>query len=454
MDLDGSNMVKTTDECDQFLAHYNHLEKRLTRAGGSWFLPIRKAAIARFGELGFPTTKHEDWRQTNVANLARTDYASAAPDDTLPTLDQIDEFLLDGRDAARLVVVNGRFADSLSNYSSLPEGLTAGSLASAMASGEAAVEACLARYAGYQDEVFVALNTALLQDGVFIQTAKGAVIETPIQVLYLNTAGEKPLACHPRALIVAGASSQLTVVETYAAIGPCPCFNNSVTEIVAAPNSVIDHYKVVYEHHDGFHVGTLHLHQLRDSNVTSHAITMSGGLVRNNIVAVLDGEGCDCTLNGLYMLEGDDHVDNHLRVEHAKPHCNSWEYFKGVLDDRSRSVFTGRINVHKDAQKTNAKQTNMNLLLSDEALADSNPQLEIFADDVKCTHGATIGQVDAEAIFYLRSRGVSEEAARSLMVYAFVAESLDCIRIESLKSKMQNLLLDRLPQGDSLREMS
>jgi Fe-S cluster assembly protein SufD len=192
--------------------------------------------------------------------------------------------------------------------------------------------------------------------------------------------------------------------------------------------------------------------QGRSSNVTSHTITFGGGLVRNNIHAVLDGEGGDCTLNGLTMLAGEQHADVALRVEHAKPRCTSWEYFKGIYDDRSRGVFSGRIYVHKDAQKTDAKQTNMSLLLSDEALADSKPQLEIFADDVKCTHGATIGQVDDNAIFYLRSRGLSQEAARSLLVYAFAGQTIGSVRCPGLRRRLQQDVLSRLPEGTLMPE--
>jgi len=255
---------------------------------------------------------------------------------------------------------------------------------------------------------------------------------------------------HPRILLVAEPGSQASVVETYAGLGEGVYFTNPVTELVAGENAVLDHYKVVRESPATFHIGLLRIQQGRSTNVTTHVSNFEGGLVRNDFHAVMDGEGGECTINGLTMIEGTQHVDNHLRVEHAKSHCRSWEYFKSVLDGSSRSVFTGRIVVHKDAQKTDAKQTNMNLILSDEALADSKPQLEIFADDVKCTHGATIGQVDADAIFYLRSRGLSAEAARSLLVYAFAGESIGQIKVEGLRRNLDSLILSRLPRGDGL----
>ncbi|MEE9295460.1 MAG: Fe-S cluster assembly protein SufD [Phycisphaerae bacterium] len=447
-------MLKMMDKKDPFLCQFDQLEKSLVSVERCWFLPTRKSAIARFAELGFPTTRHEEWQHTNVTPMARTEFASGDSHEAAPAAEQIGDFLFDGQEVSRLVFVNGRFAERLSRCSSLPSGVTAGSLAAEIGSMEPTVQAHLARHAGYQDEAFAALNTALVQDGAFVHVAKGTIVEGPIHLLFITTADDHALVCHPRALIVAEAGSQVTIVETYAGVGSGQYFTNAVTEVVAKDNAVIDHYKIVREGHQAFHIGTLHLHQFRDSNVSSHTVTMSGGLVRNDITAILDGEGCDCTLNGLYMLNGDDHVDNHLRVEHAKPHCNSRECFKGVLDDRSCSVFSGRIIVHKNAQKTDAKQANMNLLLSDEALANSKPQLEILADDVKCTHGATIGQVDADAVFYLRSRGISEEAARSLLIYAFAKESLDCVRVPALKAQLEKMLLGRLPHGDLLQEAS
>jgi Fe-S cluster assembly protein SufD len=242
----------------------------------------------------------------------------------------------------------------------------------------------------------------------------------------------------------------VTVIETYAGLHDGRYFTNAVTELVAQENAVVDHYRAVREGVEGFHISTQQFHLHRSSNVTSNNICLGATLVRNNIDAVLDGEGSECTLNGIYLAVGQEHVDNHLRVDHAKAHCDSREYYKGVLSDASSGVFSGRILVREGAQKTDAKQTNMSLLLSDSARVQSKPQLEIFADDVKCTHGATIGQIDEDAIFYLRSRGLSATDARNMMVYAFAKENLDRIRIEPLRIQLEDLLLARLPHGEAL----
>ena len=270
---------------------------------------------------------------------------------------------------------------------------------------------------------------------------------------FLTVGGEEPEVTHPRNLIVAETNSQATIVETYAGVGGGEAYlTNAVTEVVANENATLVHYKIERECEQAFHVATTNYHQYRSSNVTFLNVVLGGTLVRNDIYAMMDGEGCDCSLNGLSMLSGSQHADNHLWVHHAKPHCDSREYFKGIYDDQSHGVFCGRIFVEEGAQKTDAKQTNMNLILSDEALADSKPQLEIFADDVKCTHGATIGQIDNDAIFYLGTRGLSKEAARSMLIYAFANEMISQISIEPLRARLSELLFDRLPQTEMLRE--
>jgi Fe-S cluster assembly protein SufD len=326
------------------------------------------------------------------------------------------------------------------------------SLGSAMQAGSGVVERHVGRYVDYEDQAFAALNTALMEDGALIHIRKDAVVEQSIHLLFVSTTKGAKQVTHPRNLIVAEANSQATIVESYVGLNGDAYFTNAVTELVAGENAVLDHYKIERESVAAFHIATLRIHQERNSNVTSHAVSLGGALVRNDIHTVLDGEGCECTLNGLYMIVGSQHVDNHLLVDHAKPHCNSRENFKGILDQNSRGVFSGRIIVRQDAQKTDAKQSNMSLLLSEGAQVESKPQLEILADDVKCTHGATIGQISEEAIFYLRSRGISEEAARSLLVYAFAQERVEQIRIDALRTQLEALLFAKLQQGELLRE--
>jgi len=436
---------------NEYLEDFARLEKR---EGGNpaWIAPIRKAAISRFAEMGFPTTRDEEWRFTNVAPIAGAVFRRADP--AAPALEDIRPFLLGATARNRLVFVNGHFAPALSLAAWEPDGVDLMRLRRLLGEAPDALAAHLTRYADYRRHAFTALNTAFLKDGAFVRIPAGQVVEEPIHLLFFSVPGAEPTVSHPRVLIVAEPGSRATFVETYAGLGDGVYFTNAVTELVAGEGSVVDHYRVQQESEQAFHIGMTRLHQHRGSNLASHALNLGGGLVRSEVHAVLDGEGCDCLLHGLFVLRGDQHTDNHLRVEHARPHGNSREAYRGILAGRSRGVFTGRIVVHKGASKTDAKQTNMNLLLSDAAQIDSRPQLEIFADDVKCTHGATVGQVDEDAIFYLRSRGVGVEAARSLLVYAFAAEAIRHVKIAALRERLRALLLARLPYGHLLEELA
>lgn len=447
--------LEMADVVDRAHAYESQFERIETAASGktpTWLMRIRKGAIARFLELGFPTTRREEWRFTNVSKIADGSFAPAGEDDSAITFAQIEPFAIGDTGMHRLVFVNGRFAPALSTAGSAPDGVSVSSLAESLKNSDPALEPHLARFAKFDARPFVALNTALMQDGAFVLVARGKVIETPIHVLNVSTASQPGIVSYPRNLFVLESNSQATIVETYVGLGGATYFTNAVTEIAVKDNAVLDHYKIGQEGEGGLHIGMLGLVQHRSSTVTSHTVTLGGALVRNEMHIVLDGEGCESTLNGLYMVNGTQHVDNHLIVEHAKAHCNSREFFKGILDDHGKGIFTGRIIVREGAQKTDAKQTNQSLLLSNDAQVESNPQLEIYANDVRCTHGATIGQVDTEALFYLRSRGMSEATARSLLIYAFAHESIEHIRIDALRSRLDGLLFDRLPHTDLLRE--
>ncbi len=475
---------------------------------------LRRAAIERFAALGFPTTRQEEWRFTNVAPLARAAFRRAAPP---PPSGQARFTPADLAPwtfaaAARLVFVDGHFApelsavDGLGGASAGPSGSSgaagspgstgstgstgskgsdgaegsrdsAGSgvvvenLAAALARDPRRVTAHLGRHAPAGEQPFVDLNTAFLRDGACVLIPRRMTLDLPIHLLYLSTPGgaagtaPPPLAAgaaagdggapaapvsYPRNLIVAAEGSAVTVVETYAGEGVY--FSCGVTELIAEPGATIDHYKVQRESRDAFHLATLQVYGDRASVISSHSISIGGGLVRNDVNALLDGEGIDCILNGLYLADGRQLVDNHMRVEHAKPHCASHELYKGILDGRARSVFNGLIHVHPGAQKTDAKQSNRNLLLSPDAIANSNPQLEIFADDVRCTHGSTVGQLDDDAVFYLRSRGIGEAAARSLLTYAFASDILARIKVEAVRHDLEEFLFARLPQGEVVRQ--
>ena len=412
---------------------------------------LRTRARDRFAELGYPTTQHEEWRFTNLNPLAKAGFA-LAPESDLVTAGDLTKYAYEK--TARLVFVNGRFSSALSEIGELPAGAIVTGLRDALAQHPDKVEPFLGQFARFEEHAFVALNTAFLDDGLFVYVPRGVVIERPINVVYLGApeGDGTPGACFPRNLIVADENSQATVVEQYGTIGEGRFFTCPVTEVVAEPSAVIDHYKLQRESHDAFHMATLQIQQDRASNFASHSISWGGGIVRNDVNAVLAGEGADANINGLYMVEVEQLIDNHMRIEHKAPHCDSHELFKGILEGRSRAVFSGRIYVHPGAQKTDAKQTNRNLLLSDQALCNSHPQLEIFADDVKCTHGSTVGELDETAIFYLRSRGIGEVAARSLLTYAFAADIVRRIKVPAVRRDLEEFLFRRLPKGEIVRQ--
>jgi Fe-S cluster assembly protein SufD len=414
---------------------------------------LRRRGIERFAALGFPTLRQEEWRFTNVAPVARGTFVR--PAGSPEAADPARLAVLDVPGSARLVFVDGRFSKALSDVGELPAGTVVASLAAVLAENPELVAPWLGRLTGAagarDDQPFVALNSAFLRDGAVVLVPRGTVVAKPVHLLFLSS-GEEGAATFsfPRNLIVAGENSQVTVVETYSGDGVYLCC--PVTELVAGPASVIDHYKLQRESRDAFHLATFQIEGERKATPSSHSISIGGGLVRNDVNAVLNGEGIDCILNGLYLAEGRQIVDNHMRVDHAQPHCASHELYKGILDGKARAVFNGLIHVHHGAQKTDAKQSNRNLLLSSEAIANSNPQLEIFADDVKCTHGSTVGQLDDTAVFYLRSRGIGAEAARSLLTYAFASDIVERIKLEPVRRDLEEFLFTRLPQGEVVRQ--
>ncbi|MBI1807021.1 MAG: Fe-S cluster assembly protein SufD [Ignavibacteria bacterium] len=350
---------------------------------------------------------------------------------------------------SRLVFINGHFSRDLSDCGSFPHGVKVENLSGALKNDIGLVNQYLTRYARYDDNAFTALNTGFLHDGAFIYVPEGIVIEDPIYLVFVSTESDASFVSHPRNLIVVSRNAQVCIVEHYISVEKNSYFTNTVTEIVAGDHSVVEHTKLQSESLKAFHIGSMYVHQGPASNFTSNSISFGGVLARNNITALLDAEGCECTLNGLTLSTGQQHIDNHTTIDHAKPHCNSHELYKAILDGKSKGVFNGKIYVRKDAQKTDAKQTNKTLLLSDNATMNTKPQLEIFADDVKCTHGATVGYLDAEALFYLRSRGIDSEAARDMLTYAFASDVTDRVKIEGVREYLSGVLHARLEQGRS-----
>ena len=422
---------------------------RRTAPASDAMVDLRRRAFERFTALGMPTTRLEAWRFTNVAPIAGTTFALAAPAEREAARADAAPHALPGVGAG-LTFINGRYVAPASDVSGLPQGVEVLSLADVLASDASetrtAVEGHLASGAGIENEAFTALNTALLHDGAVVRVPANTVVEQPIQLLFVTSPppGGEPVMTHPRVLLVVGENAQVRVVESYGG-GDAPYLTNTVTEVVAGPSAVVDHYKLVRESLAAYHIGSMHVRLGRAANFSSHAVTLGGAIVRNDAVAVLDGEGVECTLNGLYLADGRRLVDNHTTIHHAQPHCSSHELYKGILDGEARAVFNGKIIVAIDAQKTDARQTNKALLLSEDAQINTKPELEIFADDVKCTHGATVGQLDEDALFYLRARGLGLEQARSVLIHAFAGDLLNRIAIEPIRDQLDDLLLAQLP---------
>jgi len=332
------------------------------------------------------------------------------------------------------------------------DGVRLGSLAEALRERPSEVQPYLAKTARYDANAFTALNTAFLQDGAFIHVPLGRIVEEPVHLLFVSTSRQEPAVAYPRNLFVLEEGAQLTVTESYAGLDAGVYFTNTVTEAAVKGGAVLDHYKLQRESERAFHVATLEIEQGRRTNVSDGSFSLGGGLVRNDVNQRFTAEGGEIAMNGLYSVTGLQHVDNHTRIDHLTPHCTSRELYKGILDGRARGVFYGNIIVHPGAQKTNATQTNKNLLLSKEALVDSIPGLQIYANDVKCKHGSTTGQIDEDSVFYLRSRGIDAETARAILTYAFAREVVDLVRVPAMRATLGVLLLSRLPNSEAVRE--
>lgn len=388
------------------------------------FEPLRERGKAAFAARGIPTTKDEEWKYTSLRELAEESFV---PGESQPASSEPYRY---ASKAIRVTLVNGAW---IPDAGPLPDGLEI----RLVEEGDRALGSLI----DLDSHPFAALNSAVFESALLVRIARNAVIERPIEIVHLTTEG----ACAaPRLLVLAEEGSQATLVETYASIGEGASFSNAVVEVFVAPNAQIEHVKVQRENLNAFHIALTRAKQSRDSTYRHFSVTYGGHLTRNDLEVFLDGPNLHCRLDGIYVLGGDQLADNHTRLDHAYPHCDSFEVYKGVLDGRSRGVFNGKIFVHQDAQKTDAKQTNQAILLSPEATIDTKPQLEIFADDVKCTHGATVGQMREDALFYLRSRGIPAGQARALLVYAFAAEVLEKIECEPVREELERLLFEKL----------
>jgi len=437
---------------DLYLSHFAELEKAVGNNGQAWTLPLRQAAMARFTELGFPTPRLEEWKYTNIAPLAKTPFQPALQVSQALTSEALAAGTITDLVCTQLVFINGHYTPELSTLRPLPPGVQVGSLAAALSTHAAWLQPHLGRHATYEEHAFIALNTALMQDGACVYLPRGVMLEEPIHLLFITIPRGEAIVSHPRNLFVMGDDTQASIIESYVGLGDETYFTNAVTELVLGHNSLVDHCKLEWESQAAFHIATLQVQQERSSHCAAHAITVGGALVRNDINVVLAGEGSETTLNGLFMATGQQHVDHHTRIDHVKPHCTSRELYKGILAGKGRGVFNGKIIVHKDAQLSDAMQTNKNLLLSGDASIDTKPQLEILNNDVKCSHGSTIGRLDENALFYMRARGLDQEAARGLLTYAFASEIVNRLKQEPTRTKLNKALLDWLPRGHSVKE--
>jgi Fe-S cluster assembly protein SufD len=411
--------------------------------GPGWLAALRRRGAAAFARQGFPTARNEDWHYTSTAAIVEAAYTSTVGATGEVTAEQLAELTFGQADWPTLVFVNGRFDARLSRLDLLPEGVRALPMARAIAEEPELLERMLGRVASADEHPFVALNQAVFADGAVIVVKKEMEADVPVHLLFVTDATGARTAAHARVLVCAERHSKLSVIETHAAVGDAAYLTNAVTEIDLADGATVHHLKVQRESPRAFHLAHVEARQGRDSHFVQFSFAQGAQLARANVYTLLGGEGCGATLNGLYAVGGDQHCDHQTRIEHVEPNCYSRELYKGILDGRSHGVFNGKVYVHPAAQKTDGKQTNNTLLLSEEARIDTKPQLEIFADDVKCTHGATVGRLDQTSLFYMQSRGIGVESARKLLTYAFAADVLETIELEPVKTGLEALTMER-----------
>jgi Fe-S cluster assembly protein SufD len=430
---------------EAFVQEFEARSGTATADGPDWLEPIRRAAMERFARTGFPAARDEEWRFTPIAPIAQGTWRPPTGGAGLVGRDQLAPFAFGHSEWPTLVFVNGVYAESLSSVGQLPPGVRVTGLAEALRSDGALLERHLTRHAPVEGSPFTALNTAFLCDGAMVQIAAGVDVDAPVHLLFVTTSESGGTVAHPRNLIVVGRGARASIVESYVTLAPGQTYwTNPVTEVAVAAGAWVEHTRIQRESERAYHVGLTHVDQERDSHYRSFSLTMGGALARHNLHVRLNDENIETLMYGLYLTRGEQVADNHTAIYHDQPNCRSWEVYKGILDGRSRAVFNGKVFVKPEAQKTDAKQTNRNLLLSDSARVDTKPQLEIFADDVKCTHGATVGRLDEIARFYARSRGLPAAAADRLLTYAFAAEVVDEVALTPVREELDRLVLARL----------
>ncbi len=434
---------------NQFLSAQTQAHEALCAGGEDWLRETRRAAFARFLSSGLPSRRDEDWKYTGVDLIAEHIEGVAGPQAFAPALD-LAPYQLAGARPHLLVFIDGHYAAGLSEPGSAP-GARLDSLSSAIAKTPERLREQL----GDTDSLrwFEALNAAFLNDGACIEIEADTELAYPVHLLFVATTASAAKAAHPRVLVRMGANSRARLIEHYVGTADHPYLVNTVTDIHLDRGAALEHCTIQQQGAKGYHVGSLRVRQAEDSTLSAHSLSLGARLARHDVYAALAGQGSSCTLNGVYITDGRQHIDNHTSIDHVVPRCTSREHYKGILAGRSRGVFNGRVQVREQAQHTDAQQSNNNLLLSREAEIDTKPQLEIYADDVKCAHGATVGELDLDAVFYLRSRGIEDMVARSLLTYSFVGELLRKVEPEALRRRLEELVLARLPDGGRVREL-
>ncbi len=435
-------MNETIDLKRVLLEEFDRQERALNGAAGSAFFANRKNALADFDRLGFPTAKHEEWKYSNVRNLIAVPYHFNAPHQVTPA--DIEALAIPNLEGNILYFVNGRYEAALSVIVSPSDQLFIRTLDEALKQEPELVGAYFNKLAKNAEEAFTALNTSFAEHGVFIHVPDGRVVEKPVILRFITDARGGEVGAQPRNVIAVGKNAQVKIAEAFRSIGEAASFTNIVTEIHVGENAHVEYYKVQNESDQAYHIGTTQVRMLEASHFYSATATINGGFIRNNLNIEIDGEHCDAYMYGVYCPDGRQHIDNHTLADHRKPNSVSNELYKGVLRDKSVGVFNGKVFVRQDAQKTNAYQSCKNVVLSPDARMNTKPQLEIFADDVKCSHGTTTGQLDEEALFYMRSRGIPRAEAMGLLMFAFCEDVVSQIRIEPIREYLEGLIAEKL----------
>uniref|UniRef100_A0A7V3E8E6 Fe-S cluster assembly protein SufD n=1 Tax=Ignavibacterium album TaxID=591197 RepID=A0A7V3E8E6_9BACT len=431
--------MSNIDFKEWFIKNFQTFEKSLNGEKTETFHRLRKDALSKFSSLNVPTIKDEEWKYTNISPVVKHNF-NVIPPKTEVTPEIVGRFLFDNLEHHLIVFVNGEFRKDFSRLNDLPKKVEVTNLSDAIKNNHPALLKHFGKYAEDSNNLFTALNSAYTKDGAFILVPKGIVVEDPVHIIFINKTENEKFISQPRNLFIAEENSQITIIEHYASENDGVYLNNAVTEIFVGENAIVDHIKLQEESKKAFHIGRMEVDQERSSNFSSHLISTGAEFSRNEFTTRFNGEGGESMLNGLFMIDGEQFFDAHTMIDHAKPHCNSHEHYKGILEDKSIGVFNGKVMVRPDAQKTNAFQENNAILLSDDAVMNSKPQLEIFADDVKCSHGATVGKLDEEAKFYLKSRGIGEEAATAMLLHAFASDVITSIKVEAVRDYIEKII--------------